>query len=191
MDLKDVDPELIRLMLLYIYKSDYPDGEGHYEPLILHANMYALGDRYDIEDLKNLAKEKFSNILDGHALNDTFFGAVDAVYSATLPSDRGLRDCIALKMRKNWIELRGKDAFMEVVKCNGDIAIDLVDTWAASNDEPVSKSVTEPMPRYQNLIGCPICNRRQMTDMSWFGTLRCSGCHTRVSKLAQSVRARR
>lgn len=167
-------------MLLYLYKSDYPDDVGVYEPLILNASMYALADRYDIGNLKTLAKEKFSDLVRGHALDTTFFGAVYVTYNSTLPSDRGLRDCIAPKMRKHWIELRANDIFMDVVKSNGDIAIDMVDTWAASNDKPI-RSASMPGMIKQGMF-CPVCNDWRMTE-PWFRGIRCSACHTSRSKV--------
>ncbi len=168
-------------MLLYLYKSDYPDDVGLYEPLILNASMYALADRYDIEHLKTLAKEKFLDLVNRHAIDDTFTGAVYVVYNSTLPSDRGLRDCIAPKMRKNWVALRKNDTFMDVVKSNGDIAIDMVDTWAASNDNYVSNRASMPGMVKQGMF-CPVCNDLRMTE-PWFRGIRCSVCHTSRSRV--------
>lgn len=124
-------------MLLYLYKCDYPKGTGKDSPLVLHAGMYALGDKYDIGHLKYLAMEYFSEALKGHTFNDDSCNAVAIVCSTTPPSDRGLRDCIAPTMKKYWSELRGKK-FINVLKSNCDIAIDLIDHCTASTDKVVN-----------------------------------------------------
>ncbi|MCJ1379277.1 hypothetical protein MMC17_002378 [Xylographa soralifera] len=58
-----------------------------------HATMYAIGDRYDIVPLKNLAKSKFSaTVYEGGPCTDTFPELLEYVYTSTPDSDRGLRD---------------------------------------------------------------------------------------------------
>ena len=64
-------------MLFYLYRYDYADGVEEDRSLVLHASMYALGDKYHIKHLKYLAKQKFSNFLEGHARDDAFFSAVE------------------------------------------------------------------------------------------------------------------
>lgn len=176
-------------MLFYLYKFDYPDDVGSYEPLILNASMYALADRYDIEHLKTLAKEKFLDLVNRHPIDDTFTGAVFVVYNSTLPSDRGLRDCIGPKMRKHWLTLRANDTFMDVVKSNGDIAIDMADTWAAGHDNNVDNRVSMPG-MFKQGIFCHVCSDWRMAEPGSRG-IRCSVCHTSRNRVRKWFSFRR
>ena len=177
-------------MLLYLYKCDDPNSTGEDNPLVLHAGMYALGDKHDIKHLEYLAMEYFSESLKGHTFNDDFFNAVAIVYSTTLPSNRGLHDYIAPTMKKYWSKLRGKENFIGVLKSNCDIAIDLIDHYTASTDKVVNKKPQAATPWYQQWVVCPICNDMQMTDLSCFGDIYCSVCHTSRNRLKKHASVR-
>ena len=165
-------------MLHYLYKCDYSNGEGEDGPLALNASMYALGDKYDIEHLKDLAREYFSAFLESHALNDDFFNAVTIIYDTTLSSDRGLRNCITPEFRKHWSKLRVDEKFMDIVRSNCDIAIDLVDLCTASSDEGVTKKPPELSTSYWPLLPCPVYNTMERTELDMFGrSNQCSKCH--------------
>ena len=165
-NLEDDDPELVEKMILYLYKCDYPNGAGGDRPLVLHAKMYALGDKYDIEHLKHLSRDYFSGFLDGHALDDDFVNAVATIYNTTLPSDRGLRDCVAPKMKEHWGELRADDKFMDIVKSNNDIAIDLLDLYTTCNKASASKMDSERTPFYGPSLVCPSCGNKENSESS-------------------------
>lgn len=94
-------------MLQHLYGFDYSghkktigDDEelSHVSELHTHAKMYALGDEYDIKDLKEEALWKFEKAMDakkGHS--DEFSHVVEViptVYATTPDRDRGLRDAI-------------------------------------------------------------------------------------------------
>ncbi|MCJ1433534.1 hypothetical protein MMC27_002897 [Xylographa pallens] len=70
------------------------DKEGWSAPL-RHARMYAIGDRYDIVPLKDLAKSKFgATVYRDGPRTDTFPELIEYVHTSTPESDRGLRDPI-------------------------------------------------------------------------------------------------
>ena len=78
-----------------VNKSDHDlrvDEEGRSSPL-RHARMYAIGDRYDIVHLKDLAKSKFFKAIyrEGPG-TDTFPELIEYVYTSTPDCDRALRD---------------------------------------------------------------------------------------------------
>jgi hypothetical protein len=64
------------------------------DPLTIHASMYALGDKYQVEGLSQLAKEKFESCLHHHVHSEDFISAVQMAYSTTPDSNRGLRDSV-------------------------------------------------------------------------------------------------
>ena len=94
-------------MLQHLYTLDYPgqklsieDNEesSHISELHTHAQMYALGDEYDLKDLKEEALWKFKMTIvaiKGH--NDELkqlIEVIPTVYATTPESDRGLRNVI-------------------------------------------------------------------------------------------------
>ena len=81
---------------LPIGSSHDPEGdeEGCSAPL-RHARMYAIGDRYDISPLKDLAKSKFGvTVCRDRPSTDIFLDLIEYVHTSTPDSDRGLRDPI-------------------------------------------------------------------------------------------------
>ena len=63
-----------------------------------HVQMYAMGDEYDIKDLKKEALGKFQAIMKGKkGKSDEYtavLGVISTIYSTTPESDRGLRDIV-------------------------------------------------------------------------------------------------
>lgn len=57
-----------------------------------YAQRYALGDKYDIPLLRDLAKDKFEFGCKGTPDAQHLTSAIEELYSSTLSSDRGLRD---------------------------------------------------------------------------------------------------
>lgn len=69
-ELPEDDPPLISSLICYCYTTDYkldPDtviGEDAFlSPLQFHARMYAMAERFDLENLKQLVKKKFTTAL--------------------------------------------------------------------------------------------------------------------------------
>ena len=61
---------------------------------VLHANVYALGEKYEIHDLKALALQKFALDATIFYNTDSFRQGVRVAYSSTIEEDRGMRDVI-------------------------------------------------------------------------------------------------
>jgi hypothetical protein len=141
LELKDDDPQMAGLLLRYFYAHDYRvDDDNGKAPLIVHARMYAIADKYGVTLLKDIAREKFATFLQniqskGAAFLDipTFATAIDVIYTTTLPSDRGLRDAIIPMMITFKTQLRASDDFMALIRgtlADGDFAVDVIDAWA-------------------------------------------------------------
>ncbi|KAF7509726.1 hypothetical protein GJ744_007597 [Endocarpon pusillum] len=62
--------------------------------LNVHAQMYALADKYGIHDLKDLAREKFAAVASNDWDGKGFPVAVHTVYATTPESDYGLRNVV-------------------------------------------------------------------------------------------------
>jgi hypothetical protein len=78
------------------------------EPLTIHATMYALGDKYQVEGLGQLAKDKFESCLRHHACSADFATAIQIAYSSTPESIPGAEakldsiDELSLLLIKSW-----------------------------------------------------------------------------------------
>lgn len=73
-------------------KSDSSSSKN--SELNVHAQMYALADKYGIHDLKDLAREKFAAVASNDWDGKGFAVAVHTVYASTPESDYGLRNVV-------------------------------------------------------------------------------------------------
>ena len=72
-----------------------PINEVIQEPnLVLHAEVYALAEKYGIEGLKYLALEKFGVDSSKHWNTEDFLQAAKVVYTSTIDEDRAMRDVV-------------------------------------------------------------------------------------------------
>ncbi|KAF5689980.1 kelch repeat BTB domain-containing protein [Fusarium denticulatum] len=93
--------------------------------LCLQAKVYALGEKYGMQGLKNAAKGAFeSEIVSGNVAVDEFAEAVEEVYTSTVSEDRGLRD-VVLKMIEQDILLLDHVVVREVMRAT-DFALDVL-----------------------------------------------------------------
>ncbi|OAA56675.1 BTB/POZ fold protein [Niveomyces insectorum RCEF 264] len=100
--------------------------------LLLHAKMYVLGERYEIQGLKDLARSKFESVVSSPWDTAAMFAAAQEVYQETPSSDRELRDVIVEELLRNSGILY--DAAQENnLKNQSDLMYDLV-VYLAKND---------------------------------------------------------
>jgi speckle-type POZ protein len=110
--LQDEDPDNVKRMIDYMYGLEYDvqdhtkvkseegatesagKSDSNEEPInhgVVHAQVYAMGDKYLIPALKDYSKECFRRSLSTQTGNDLANSIAEA-YSNTVESDRGLRD---------------------------------------------------------------------------------------------------
>ncbi len=104
--------------------------------ILNNVSVYALADKYDIPDLKSFAKEKFrhrSRLQRAWTwTHEDLFAVLDAVYSTTPSSDRGLRDIISAKCAQeigittHADELRRNPRLREVMTRDATMAFDVL-----------------------------------------------------------------
>lgn len=134
-ELKEEDPQYAGILLRYFYAHDYQIDDNGAPPLAVHARVYAIADKYGVSLLKDLAKEKFASALKNTKVSDipSFITAIEIIYTSTLGSDRGLRDCILPKMKEFRQQLRDNDEFMALTLSgfgDGEFAIEVIDAWS-------------------------------------------------------------
>ena len=83
--------------------------------LVLHAKIYALGEKYEIRDLKALAFQKFSFEILKHHSSSSFREAAWVAYTSTVDGDRGMRNVVIDTVVKHRYLLQ-QEAFQQVVK---------------------------------------------------------------------------
>ena len=111
-------------MLQHLYTFDYPghkmsigddEESSHVSELHTHAQMYALGDEYDIDDLKKEALWKFEKAIEAKkGLSDALTDLIEViptVYETTPDSDRGLRDAVVAYGAKNLKQMKDLPEF--------------------------------------------------------------------------------
>ena len=131
-DLKDDDPDMVNNMLQFLYTSNYQDNADGGRPLLINANMYSIGDKYNIPTLKTLANEKFSAALSAGWDIVGFPEVIETVYTTTPSSDRGLRDCLAPVLLEHKKELHEHEGFVGLIKnklADGAFAMDVINAW--------------------------------------------------------------
>lgn len=98
---------------------------GEPEQLLLHAKMYSAGDKYIVDGLKELAKEKFERSCNSHWDAEYFAPAAHYAFSSTVDSDRGLRDLV-IKSIGNHINLLNKPEVEALLYEFNDLAVGLL-----------------------------------------------------------------
>ncbi|KAL9135501.1 MAG: hypothetical protein Q9175_003303 [Cornicularia normoerica] len=108
-ELPEEEPSMVYRMLQHLYMQTYIVNLGQDEfwslndswaktRLHVHAQMYSLGDKYDLPGLKKEAARRFNEDVkisgDSKCETLTLLSVVPTVYEITLDSDRGLRDIV-------------------------------------------------------------------------------------------------
>jgi hypothetical protein len=95
-------------------------------PLLLHAQMYAMGEKYQIIGLKSLAKSKFEVVTKENWHDDMFSSTVDQIYKSTPNSDRGLRDIMVDLACQHIASLELRQDFQEMLESLPLFTLDLL-----------------------------------------------------------------
>lgn len=101
----------------FFYYGDYSDPiegdkgkEGPLSALELHAELYALGDKYQVPGLSRLAIQKYEGRLKRAWDPQKFLQLIARVYNLTLESNRDLRNAALCHARSHVGKLQSDDA---------------------------------------------------------------------------------
>jgi hypothetical protein len=107
-------------------------------PLIAHATMYALGDKYQVEGLCELAKRKFESCLPNHAQFEDFITATQLAYGSTPDSNRGLRDAVLGAFRMHFAvdltQISGAESKLHTI---AELSFLLLKSWPVKTEQPI------------------------------------------------------
>ncbi|KAG4272582.1 hypothetical protein FPRO04_10535 [Fusarium proliferatum] len=128
-EITDFDKDIVEAMLRFVYSFNY-DVPPDTPPMIFHAKVYQIGDKYGIETLKKQALNNFKRVVEGSEVTTEYASdladAITTVYTTTPPGDRGLRDIVMNRSYWKLRHLMGKKPFKESLSMNGDFSADLV-----------------------------------------------------------------
>src|SRR5947209_4729404 len=88
-------------MLQFLYTGDYDTVESAnqeeregYSVFSFHAEMYAIADKYDIDDLAALAVSKYRGAIAASRDGISFLRSISCVYTSTTDKNLGLRQVV-------------------------------------------------------------------------------------------------
>ena len=114
---------IVRLLILS--SADDPD-------LLKHPRVYALADEFFIDALKDLAFKKLQSMLNELWISDTFVDCIEEVYVTTYPNSDRMRRLVVQVALQNLRKLWIKNIFQDLVRKNGDFAVDLMEKLSRS-----------------------------------------------------------
>jgi hypothetical protein len=82
-----------------------PPAEGHASQLLLHAKMYEIADKYDVDGLKELVCEKFFRACALYWDDEHFAPAAYYAFTTTMDDDNGLREIVSKVISEHMVML--------------------------------------------------------------------------------------
>ena len=131
---------MVDRMISYLYELDYSDGkvtskrhgDSHYiSPLDTNVKMYAMGEKFGIDGLKQLAKEKFEVAFESVPTTKLgqFLDVIPEVYNSTPDTDEGLRELavmLPLTREGSYKHLTNLPGFKSTIIQNPEFALGLI-----------------------------------------------------------------
>jgi hypothetical protein len=122
------DPEAVHKMISFFYTQTYTLDDTASEPLLSHTRIYITADKYDVPLLKRLAGENYYKVT-LEKFDENLFLFIDSlkmIYDETPESDKSLRDVAIKAAWNNLRDLMETKAFVELLKENPDISVDIL-----------------------------------------------------------------
>jgi hypothetical protein len=121
-------PEAVHKMISFFYTQNYTLDDTSSEPLLSHTRIYITADKYDVPLLKRLASENYKKVT-SEKFDENLFLFIDSlkmICDETPESDKGLRDVAIKAARDNLGDLMETEAFVDLLKENPDISVDIL-----------------------------------------------------------------
>ena len=145
-------------MLEFLYSADYEmqteaNNDAIESPLVTHAMVYALAEKYCIPVLKKVSKQKFVTVLEKDWKHESFPRAIEIVYTTTVPQDRGLRNAVISVVLQHKAHMQQQASFMLLIKDLGDFAVGVVSrAWSCVNEGDVQILQLDTIKRTRNIL---------------------------------------
>ncbi|KAK5170364.1 uncharacterized protein LTR77_004951 [Saxophila tyrrhenica] len=138
--LKEDDPNVVEVMLHFMYHFDYEDeGHGGLAPLMLNAYLFVMADKYQVDGLKALAKDKFLKRTTSQWNTSSFAEVISVAYSLDDRVTGVLRQILAGTVRDHAKDLFRKQEFFEFREAalkHPQLLLDHSKSTAVNADEP-------------------------------------------------------
>jgi hypothetical protein len=115
-------------------------GEGDATQLLIHSQMYQLGDKYDVTGLKELARKKFKRACTKYWDDECLAPAAHHAFSTTMDEDIGLKEVIS-QVISDHINLLNKPEVITLLHEFSGLAVGLLQKRAEDLGWDVSKDV--------------------------------------------------
>lgn len=127
----------------FLYKGDYEEHEELPGILGTHVQMYCLGDKYDIEDLRREATYHYEICISQEATLEEYLASIPEVYLPKASNDlrKSAITCGRLKLSDGWLKEPRTD-LKRVMKDVPEFGFDLVEDLITALAESV-KTVTQ------------------------------------------------
>lgn len=159
--MNDDEPQTVKRMLLYLYKLDYPDEDFTNEAssnteeetdlgttaklledttldtpkLMNNVLVYAIAEKYDIPELKELAKRKFETLVNSKWPHEDFHAVTETIFSTTPEEDMGLRQIVMDICRENFQDMLEDEESKATFLNNKLIAATVLDAALQNNQQ--------------------------------------------------------
>jgi hypothetical protein len=128
-----------------MYTQAYSLGSKSKTPLLDHCKVYVLAEKYDVPELKNLAKSKYeksiSNDWDNDWDDDDFIQSLRLMYDETPKSDRQMKDVAIPVACRQKERLLCYEPFTTLMEDFGEIGVDMM-------KEELSWRTRQPIPNF-------------------------------------------
>ncbi len=163
---------MVERMLQYLYNNDvgsYGDLSTTGRPFLRCAQLYAIGDKYDISGLKRFAMRRFKTFAEiKQKFGGDFVEAIKKIYNSTPEQDYGLRDVAAEVAQGKIHRLRNNEGFVAVLKEIPDFALGLLNAMIEEEEGQ----------------HCVCCKHNSPSE-----ALYCMFCRASFAQMEESVRA--
>lgn len=189
----DDHPTAVALMIKYFYSFDYAadaNTDDHFtNPLEMHAHVYVVADKYGVEDLKQLACRKFTDLVPEivpQNLDPT--DAIRLIYTATPDQESNKLRKVATTawclLSHQIVEYIGQAAGDQLLRDVPDLAVEMAHQYSALiKDSTENNLVTSSDTRCE-------CGKEYFGDLPEVVFEPCPECHERFAGSRKKVNMR-
>lgn len=127
--------------------DDHQSAQEPGAPLIVHANLYTLGDKYNIPSLKELAHRNYGELVATQWNTKAFLESAEIIYDNIVVERDMLKDVIYEKARSNISTLISEPGFQGLLRRINDLAADIL----------ISIIPLIPSEKAGNTFNCHVC----------------------------------
>lgn len=150
----DDDPSAVSKMVSFLYGAKYsvePDMDTGASPrgtaaqrdageaLVMHANLYVLGDKYDIPPLKEMACRSYEELVKTRWYTKAYRESAELVYGSIVAEKDPLKDVIYEAARANIRSMVNQPGFQSLLRRINNFAADLLVSFVQKADSTQSK----------------------------------------------------